>query len=506
MRGGEVDIMQRPKRQAQVKALSLRAEQLLAMGDADGALQLAKQAIALDAGDANAHAQLGQALMKLGRPGEAAEAYTVALRRHPELPLLHLLQGNAHRAAGDIRLAIASYGRTTLLAPEMAGAWRNLGSALLGVDAHGDATAALRRACALEPDTAANWNSLGAALYAKGALPQALCAFREASRLTRDDEREGVRARWNLSLIYLALGDVSRGWPLYEYRRDGRCGGQMAPFGLPYLHGRPVAGMRILVTAEQGLGDIIMVLRFLPLLAAQGVEIVLQRPRPLRRLLMSVPGVHAFMDDGAAAPSVDCVLPCMSLPGLFVTDAGHVPGAVPYLQPDPDLAAAWGSRLGGASGLRVGFVWAGNPNHALDRIRSPGLAAISALMRIPGIVPVCLQVGPGRGDLAIHSLPPGAVDLGCDVTDAADTLAILSRLDLLVSCCTMPAHLAAAAGLPVDVLISAVPDWRWGMAVQHSPWYPGIRLFRQATPGDWASAVDQVAHDLTRRIGLPRQR
>lgn len=483
-----------------------QAEQLLADGDPAGAQLAAAKAVLLDPKDSYAQAQLGQALLRLHRPQEAIEAFQAALIAAPDMPALHLLLGNAYRASGDNARAAPAYARTVALAPDMAGAWRNLGLAQLGTNRAAEASVTLRHACALEPDSAANWNSLGAALHATGAVDAALCAFTEAGRRGAVGTSEGNRARWNESLLRLLTGDMARGWVLYEFRRDGPAGAREAPFGLRFLAQQTVSGMRVLVTVEQGLGDILMILRFLPLLAAEGVRIFMQRPASMRRLLAEYPGVEAFLDEGMRVPPVDGVLPCMSLPGLFVRDAGHVPGRVPYLHPDPVLADRWESRLAEARGLRVGFVWAGNPDNARDLERSLSLDQVLPLMSIPGISPVVVQVGGGRQQMAQHSLPSGTIDLGADITDIADTAAILSRLDVLVSCCTMPAHLAGAIGIPTNILITAVPDWRWGLGRADTAWYPTARLFRQERPGDWSVPLAELARDLSMRIGASARR
>lgn len=483
-----------------------QAEQFLADGDAVAAESAAAKAVSLDPENSYAQAQLGQALLRLHRPQEAAEAFRAALIGAPDMPSLHLLLGNAFRAAGDNARAVPAYARTVEMAPDMAGAWRNLGLALLGTGKAADASFTLRRACALEPGSAANWNSLGAALHAEGAVDAALCAFAEGHRRGTVDTREGIRARWNESLLRLLKGDMTRGWPLYAYRRDAPLGGGAPPFGLRFLTQRPAPGMRVLVTVEQGLGDIIMILRFLPLLAAEGVRIIMQRPASMGRLLADYPGVEAFLDDGMPIPPVDGVLPCMSLPGLFVERAEHIPGAVPYLRPDRRLADRWEARLTGLSGLRVGFVWAGNPDNARNAERSLWLDDVLPLMGMPGISPVLVQVGAGRRELANRQLPAGTVDLGGEIADLADTAAILSRLDLLVSCCTLPAHIAGAVGIATNILITAVPDWRWGLGRRDTAWYPSARLFRQERPGDWSAPLAELAHDLSMRIGADVRR
>ncbi|MFV3077260.1 tetratricopeptide repeat protein [Niveispirillum fermenti] len=491
---------QRESLLAELARLTQRAQEGLAAQDGAGALAAAEAALRLARSDPYALILRGQALLLLGRAAAAAADFTTVLRTQPAMTALHMLLGNACRAQGLHAEAAEAYGTAVRLDPAMAGAWHNLGLTRIAQDRYADGARFLRRACALAPDAAASWNSLGAALFEDGADVAALCAFGQAARVAPADVAEAVRADWNRSMLLLARGDVRRGWPLFERRPGGTRGPTPAPFGLPFITGRPEPGMRVLVTVEQGLGDIVTVLRFIPLLAAQGVRIVMHRPAPLRRLLDGFAGVETFLEDGDPVPAVDGVLPCLSLPGLFIDDAGHVPGPMPYLSPDPELVAQWRPALSGAVGLKVGFVWAGNPDYKRDRSRSPGLGPVLPLMRLPGITPVILQKGGGRNDLDSHDLPGNAIDLAPGLGDLADTLAVLSQLDLLVSACTMPVHLAGAAGVPVAILLSAVPDWRWGHLSGDSPWYPSARLYRQARAGDWSDPVGRLGRDLSQRV------
>lgn len=486
---------------AQAAALLVQAEQCLTGGDAEGALILADRAIALDARNPNGPAQRGNALMRLSRPAAAAAAFETAIHLHPGLPALWMLAGTAHRAAGAHEEAAAAYAGATRLDPGLAGAWHNLGLSLRMTGDLRGAARALRRASALSPQDGAHWNALGSVLHAAGHWRQAADAWRFALRQPdRDAGQTRRRAGWNLCQSLLLQGDISGGWALHHHRPSFPALDR-PPFGVPLLAGRPRHGQRILITVEQGLGDVIMVLRFIPLLLEAGVNVVLQRPLALQRLMTG--GWFdqvSMLDEGAAPPPVDAQIPCMGLAELFVTEADHVPGPMPYLHPDPALTARWGPIVGAAQGLKVGFVWAGNPAFPGDHARSPRLAPLLPLFSLPGITPVILQHGEGRADLQGISLPSHTVDLGGQ-GDIADSAAILATLDLLVTSCTMPAHLAGALGLPVALLLPFCPDWRWQIGRADTPWYPATRLYRQQRPGDWQVPVANLARDLTLRIG-----
>lgn len=486
---------------AQAAALLAQAEQCLTAGDAEGALVLADRAITLDARNPNGPTQRGNALMRLSQPAAAAAAFQTAIRLYPGLPALWMLAGTAHRAAGAHDEAAAAYAGATRLDPGLAGAWHNLGLSLRMTGDLRGAARALRHASALSPQDGAHWNALGSVLHAAGHWHQAADAWRFALRQPDPDAGQSRRrAGWNLCQSLLLQGDMAGGWALHHHRPSFPALDR-PPFDVPLLAGRPRHGQRILITVEQGLGDVIMVLRFIPLLLEAGVQVVLQRPAALRRLMMG--GwfdTVLILDDGAPLPPVDAQIPCMGLAELFVIDADHIPGPMPYLRPNPALVASWGQAVAKGHGLKVGFVWAGNPAFPGDQARSPRLGPLLPLFSQPGITPVILQHGPGRDDLQGVSLPPHTIDLGGQ-GDIADTAAILANLDLLVTSCTMPAHLAGALGMPVALLLPFCPDWRWQIGRTDTPWYPATRLYRQERPGDWRAPVADLAHDLTLRIG-----
>lgn len=483
----------------QADALLRQAEDRLAAGDAAAALTAADQAVRLAPAHPNAHTQRGSALLRLGRAAEAAAAFQAAIRLYPDLAALHLLAGNAFRAAGDHRAAVDCYAEAAQRDPSQAGIWHNIGLSRRALGDHAGAARALRRACALGPAAAAHWNALGSVLHASNQADHAVRAWRWGRRL--DETTKGAewrRAGWNLSQALLRQGVMAEGWALHHHRPSY----PTDPIP-PILDRTPRPGEHVYVTIEQGLGDIIMALRFIPLLLAEGAIVSLQCPEPLRPLMRGGWFDQVTLVPEGHSPPSACAgqIPCMSLPGLFVTDADHVPGAVPYLQADPARLAVVRERLSRAAGLRVGFVWAGNPGFAADRERSPGLAPLLPLLTLPGLTPILLQQGAGRDDLARLSVPPHTIDLGAEGGDLANLAAALTEIDLLVTSCTMPAHLAGALGVEMAVLLAHVADWRWLDQRSDSPWYPSARLYRQPKAGDWASVVAALAADLTLRIG-----
>jgi len=212
--------------------------------------------------------------------------------------------------------------------------------------------------------------------------------------------------------------------------------------------------------------------------------------------MQGVAGAAQVIARGDPLPPFDLECPLMSLPRAFATVVDGVPADIPYLRPDPLRVARWRDRLGPHGALRVGLVWAGNPRFPGDVERSPKLAGLRGLLDVPGCRFYGLQMGPGRADLADAVLPDSFTDLGPEIADFADTAAIMANLDIVVSSCTGPAHLAGALGVPLWLALPFSPDWRWLTGRDDSPWYPTARLFRQPAPGDWSSVAGRMAAEL----------
>jgi hypothetical protein len=233
-------------------------------------------------------------------------------------------------------------------------------------------------------------------------------------------------------------------------------------------------------------------------LHAKGATVLLEVHPPLRSLLASLDGVAGVFARGERLPEFDLHLPLLSLPRLFGTTLSGIPAEVPYLKADSAAVSRWRGRIGSETGLKVGLVWAGNPEHKNDRARSIGLERLQPLLSVPGVRWYGLQVGTRSDDLARLSSGP-VIDLSSELSDLSETAAAAANLDLIVTVDTSVAHLAGALGRRCWVLLSHAPSWRWLLACAGSPWYPTLRLFRQPKPGDWESVVAEVASELRHR-------
>lgn len=445
----------------------------------------------------------------------AAEALLrQTLARAPDEPALHANLAYALDGAGAVDAAEAAYRRALALAAGSVSlrvpVLVNLAALLLRHARHGEAEAALACALTEDPGHAAAWSNLGVLYAAQGAYEDAEACCRRSLAL----DPGAARARANLAYLCLRNGRFDEGWPHYEarpWRAD-----LAARVDAPRWAGEPLAGRSLLVVHEGGHGDLIQCCRFLPLLKRRGVgRLALVAPASLLPLLATLDGVDQLLPLDAALPrdGWDAWASALSLPALCGTRPEAIPAVLPYLRSDADRRARWQPRLAadGASrsdALRVGLAWRGNPGFENDDQRSlPALDLLMPLMRRAGVRWFSLQKGRGE-DEADRAAAAGwpLTPLGPDLADWGDTAAVVAQLDLVISVDTAVAHLAGALGRPCWLLLPArLPDWRWGVAGDQTPWYPGsMRLFRQAAPGDWAPALRGLAAALDAALAQRR--
>lgn len=437
------------------------AQLLRAQGEDVAAVTVLRQALVLAPQDVETLFDLAVALHTLKRQEEAIPYYHRALELRPQhVDALYNL-GVAYQNIGALDAAIVSYQQVIALDPAHAVSWNNLSATLRHVPQLDAADAAARRALLVQPD------------------------YGEASK--------------NLAFSLLLRGDFAEGFVRYEGRRRAT-DGHIPALSVPEWDGAPLHGQRILLLAEQGLGDTIQFIRYAALVKERGAgAVVFACPPPLAKLLTGVAGVDYLVPHGMPLPPIDLQVPLMSLPQRLGTQLKTVPAAVPYLHPDPERQAFWRGRLDAAVRatsipplLRLGLVWAGNPGHRGDRLRSQRLGNFRSVLAVPGVQVFAVQLGVGRQDLADFAAPANFVDLGPDIHDFADTAAILAQLDLVISVDTSVAHLAGALGRPVWIILPWVPDWRWMMVRNDSPWYPTARLFRPSHPTDSEGVFRQL--------------
>jgi tetratricopeptide (TPR) repeat protein len=469
---------------------------LLSARRPEAAVEAYRVAVTLRPGSAIGQAGLGVALLRLAQPAPALLAGEAACNADPCLAEAWFVRGSALAALGCPADAVEALEKAVARDPGHAQAHLNLGNAHLDLDHFAAAEAHLRRAIALAPALPEAHASLGFLLTSCGRLAEAVAACDEAIRLRPDF----AQAYWNRSFAELLAGDYARGWDDYEWRkRHDRFGKCFCRLSGPEWRGEALAGQRLLVYAEQGLGDTIQFARFLPLLNERGARVVLACAPSLLALLAQLP--VETVAKTATLPSCDLWVDQMSLPRLLATGAESIPAASGYLAADPCRVAAWQARL--PPGPLVGLVWAGNPGHSNDARRSLPVARLAPLLAAcPSVRFVSVQAGANSGE----ALQLGLDDNAAALTDFAETAALVDALDLIVTVDTSTAHLAGALGRPVWVLLPYAPDWRWLVGRDDNPWYASMRLFRQRAPGDWADVVEHVAADLSKARALPSTR
>ncbi|HZR90137.1 MAG TPA: tetratricopeptide repeat protein [Bradyrhizobium sp.] len=437
------------------------------------------------------HANLGEMLRLAGRPKLAVEEARRALAIEPEMPAALSNLGVALYELKDYEGAARAQRKAIAAAPHFAEAHGNLGNALHAMRKFDEAIAAYRRAVELKPDYADGWANYGTTLHHSGSFDEGVAALRRAIALAPHH----ANARSGLGILLLMRGEFGEGLDEYEWRlRSSERKGPRFP-EIPWA-GESLAGKHIYVQAEQGFGDTLQFARYIPPLARRAERVTLRVHQQLVRLLReSLPGITVLGDRGNPAPyQCDAVL--LSLPRLFRTRLESIPSGVPYLQTPADAAQRWRKQLAGMQGLKVGLVWAGNPEHVNDSRRSLDLKALAPLFAVHGVSFASLQFGARTADLKRLKSKPAIEDLGAQFADFADTAGAVSALDLVITVDTSVAHLAGALGKPVWVLLPWVTDWRWMLHREDNPWYPTMRLFRQKRDEAWADVVPRIADEL----------
>jgi tetratricopeptide (TPR) repeat protein len=421
-----------------------------------------------------------------GRFAEAEPLYRQAIDSQPDFAPAHSNLGIILYAKGDLQGATAGFRRAVELSPDLAEAHFNLGRVLQSLEDLPGAIASLRAAVNLSPNYYQAWNSLGQVLSESGESAQAIAALRSAVELNPDL----AQAHMELGLNLLRSGDFQNGWREYEWRwRIPDLFVSPLKFPIPPWEGEDLKDKRLLLHAEQGWGDAIQFIRYAPLLAERGAKVIFFGPPQLFRVLQTAPGVDEWID-WSQSPTFQAHCPLLNLPRVFKTDLTNIPAKTPYLSAEPALTRQWNQRLPPGRGLNVGLCWAGRPEHLRDRQRSIPLARLAELWDVSNVRFISLQKGPAADQIRSASLELS--DWSNELTDLADTAALIVNLDLVLTVDTSVAHLAGALGKPVWLLLSSVPDWRWMLDRADSPWYPTMRLFRQKSRGDWSAPIAEV--------------
>lgn len=488
---------------ATAKAYLQRANALQKQKRYEEAVADYDQAIALKPDYAEAWCNRGRALEKLGRFDAALESHDRALAIRPSYVLAHINRGNVLQALKQFDAMLQSYEQAIALDPRQPLAHANRGVALEMLKRLHEAVASYDRAIALRPGHAQAYINRGNALQKLGRPDAAINDYDQAIAL----EPQHAEARWNKALALLLNGRLGEGWPLYEWRwklKDAaRLRENQARFPKPLWLGREdIAGKTLLMHSEQGLGDSIQFCRYARLASERGATVILCVPQSLLGLMRGLAGVSRLVAPGQPLPEFDYHCPLLSLPLAFRTDLDSIPRGTRYLQADPEKLRTWSARLGHRSRPRIGLVWSGRPSHRDDENRSLLLADV--MRRLPrGPQYVCLQKDVRDIDMPQLQSNKDLLRLNEELQDFTDTAALCELMDLVISVDTSVAHLSAALGKTTCILLPLVPDWRWLLHREDSPWYPSVKLYRQPGVGDWDSPFAKLRADLSRHLADP---
>lgn len=470
-------------------------------GDSVKAVELIKKSLAINPAQPAAYNNLGAACRSLNLLDEAERAFRMSISLQPNFAEAHNNLGIVLQAGNNLGEAENCYRRAISREPVYAEAIGNLGSVLARQDRLDEAEQCCRRALELKAGIAEAWCTLGDVFFRRGQLDDAERHYREALAI----DPGNPHVNWNMAMLTLLWGDYERGLIFYEFRfgyianekgyKDLAGNVFSARLkALPRWEGEPLSGRRLLVWAEQGFGDGIMAMRYMPLLSQRGAgRVIVFCEQPLERLVRELPGVDEAVPFSQllSFDTFDLHCPMMSLPYLFGTRLDSIPDEVPYLIVPDTLVSQWRKRLDNIGNLKVGLAWAGRKSIAG---RSISLTELEPLRHLPGIQLISLQKGDESRQL--HEIGWSILDFMDGCQDFMDTAALVENLDLVISIDTSVAHLAGALGKPVWLLCRFESDWRWGLGREDSPWYPTMRIFRQVEPLKWDDVIRRVVEEL----------
>ena len=455
------------------------------------AVQHYLDAIETDPNFHEAYFKLGVIYQIMGLYDEAIAKYRTVLALKADHIEAMINLGNVFRIQGKVEEAISYFNEAITVKPDYASTYNNLGVAFRDKGDLDNAILYYRKALELDNEFAEAYNNLGMAFQEKAKFAEAESSFRNAIQL----DPNLPEAHVNLSAALLLSGNFSEGWKEYEWRlklKEYNFLTAQKPWD-----GEDISDKTILLYAEQGFGDTIQFIRYATLVADRGFTVFVACQQELESLLCRVKGVNRAIPFGKPLPLFDFQSHLLSLPGIFHTTISNIPSNIPYLIADPLAVGRWGEKLASdRSKMKVGIAWEGDPAYKKNHIRSLLLADILPLLGIKNISFYKLQKETSKSQDLVNNRELNLIDYTNLILDFSDTAALMENIDLIISVDTSAAHLAGALGKPVWTLLPFIPDWRWMLDREDSPWYPTMRLFRQPEPGAWGPVIKSVADEL----------
>jgi tetratricopeptide (TPR) repeat protein len=439
-----------------------KATALRRLGFKEKALESIKQALLLDPTNADFFETLASIQRDMRQYDEAVQSLKTAIRLNPTDPKFH----------NSLSIVLGRYGHNE------------------------EALAHINTYIALKPKKAEGYSNRGNILKALGRYREALEDYARALSIDPDI----FMGRANKAMSHLVLGEWEEGWELFEGRLPGNQPPEMNRFDkAKRWNGEAAQGKTLIIYNEQGMGDTIQFCRYIPELQKTGAHLIFQVQGLLLSLMRQNWPAERFISMDDPLPPYDLQCPFMSLPRIYKTRPDNVALSSGYVQADAAKVAGGEAQLAGAGMKKIGLVWAGNPDHMNDHIRSIRLEQFAPILKLPGMRFFSLQKGE-QAAAQIAALPEALrpTDLSSRLNDFTDTAAILKNLDLLISVDTSVLHLAGALGVPAAALIQFDPDWRWMVGRDDTPWYASVRLYRQAQFGDWGGVIGKLAEILAK--------
>jgi len=402
-----------------------------------------------------------------------------------------LIKARVLAQAGQSLKAASAYQAFLASQPESLDGLVEYAEILRGAGRLAAARESCRRALQIDSDHVAAANTLGQILIQEEDWPGLRVEMER-----RLAHFKGAESQWELSNVSLMFGDLPLGWRQYEARLQiPGLVGPLRQFSQPRWGGESFAGKTLLLHFEQGQGDTMMFIRFAPLVKALGGRVIVETQESVAGVIATCTGIDEVIPYGRPLPFFDLQVHLLSLPAIFETDLNSIPAEIPYLDvpshvPNQDAIARVLAPTKGM--VRIGLVWAGSATNFYDEHRSIPATSFKALAKVPGVVWHSFQPGL-KGEPPF----PNIVPLGPLLSNFSDTAYALSAMDLVITVDTAVAHLAGALGIPTLLLVASLPDWRWLMGRQDSPWYPTLRIYRQIIHGDWRTVMEQVVCDLS---------
>ena len=464
----------------------------------ESALHNFNRAIELNANHAEAWLNKGMILHELQKYHEAMLQYAQSISIKTDYAEAFFNQGLTLTSLNLYENALIQYERAISINPRYVEAWLNKGIILFEMKQYSAALATYDQAILIKNDYVEAWSNKGLTLHTLGLFDDSMKCYEKAISINPSY----ALASWNLSLVQLLTGNFDAGFKAYESRwRDEKISaivGGNRKFSQPlWLGEQKLHGKTILLYAEQGLGDTVQFCRYVPLVAKLGAKVILEVQDSLVPLLKNIEGASQVFAKGDTLPNFDYQSSLVSMPFAFKTNTTSIPSLRRYIHGDNEKIAQWSEKLGEKTKFRIGVVWSSTSPYKNDHARSIPFSEFSQCLPLHSrkFEIVCLQKVIKDDDRA-HFKSTKIRFFGDELEDFSDTACLIENLDLVISTCTSVPHLSCALGIPTWVLLSYVPDWRWLLGREDSPWYPSAKLYRQNKMGEWKGVLKKIQQDL----------